>query len=532
MPALTLGPLLRHVDSTSATIWVETDAPATVTVAGTDTPTFTVAGHHYALVVLTGLAPGTSTPYEVALDGEVVWPPPEFPPSRIRTFPEGGDPRFSMLFGTCRMPDTADPAEQRRFGIDALAAYAHRMRTEPDHTWPDALLLAGDQIYADETTTATRAWLATRRDVTRPPGHEVANFEEYTHLYHESWSTPDVRWLLSTVPTSMLLDDHDVRDDWNTSQAWRGQMAGKPWWPERELAALMSYWVYQHLGNLSPTELAQDPVHREVRTGDVTAALRDLAERAVREVNGHKEVRWSYCRDFGTVRLLAIDTRAGRTFTPRAMLSDAEFTWLEQHADGDHDHLLIGTSLPWLMPHAISDLQSVNEVACRRPGWRGALAERVRQAGDLEHWPSFRDSADRLTRLILGAAKGNAATVTVLSGDVHHVYAARARFPEPVGASVHQLVCSPLHNQVPWTLRPPLRAGWWRPVAAIARWWARVAGVAPLPVTWTRTTGPHFGNAIAVLHVEGRRAKVVVERATGTPDAPALEPLTTVGLTD
>jgi hypothetical protein len=57
-----LGPLLRHVDSRSATVWVETDRPCTVRVADAEARTFTVAGHHYALVAVTGLEPGTSTP--------------------------------------------------------------------------------------------------------------------------------------------------------------------------------------------------------------------------------------------------------------------------------------------------------------------------------------------------------------------------------------------------------------------------------------------------------------------------------------
>lgn len=76
-PALLLGPLLRHVSPTSATLWVETDGPATVEVtAGPLTATartVMVAGHHYSPAVLTGLEPGTATPY-----GEVL------PPSRIR----------------------------------------------------------------------------------------------------------------------------------------------------------------------------------------------------------------------------------------------------------------------------------------------------------------------------------------------------------------------------------------------------------------------------------------------------------------
>jgi hypothetical protein len=34
----------------------------------------------------------------------------------------------------------------------------------------------------------------------------------YTWLYHESWQDPEVRWLLSTVPSAMIFDDRDVRD--------------------------------------------------------------------------------------------------------------------------------------------------------------------------------------------------------------------------------------------------------------------------------------------------------------------------------
>src|SRR3954467_7772508 len=91
-PVLLLGPLLRHVDPVSATVWVETDRPCTVDVLGRRARTFQVAGHHYALVVVEAPEPGSATPYEVHLDGERVWPQPHstFPASRIRT-PGGGD---------------------------------------------------------------------------------------------------------------------------------------------------------------------------------------------------------------------------------------------------------------------------------------------------------------------------------------------------------------------------------------------------------------------------------------------------------
>jgi hypothetical protein len=87
MPELIVGPLLRYAGDTTATVWVEVDRPCTVSVLGRETPTFQLAGHHFALVVLDHLEPGTQTPYDVRLDGELVWPDSEGdkrPPSIIR----------------------------------------------------------------------------------------------------------------------------------------------------------------------------------------------------------------------------------------------------------------------------------------------------------------------------------------------------------------------------------------------------------------------------------------------------------------
>ncbi|MDX2785151.1 hypothetical protein PV379_48875, partial [Streptomyces caniscabiei] len=82
MTGLRLGPLLRYVDGSSATVWVETARPcvAEVRCAGGghgEARTFQIAGHHYALVPVTGLAPGTASAYEVLLDGTPVWPLPD-----------------------------------------------------------------------------------------------------------------------------------------------------------------------------------------------------------------------------------------------------------------------------------------------------------------------------------------------------------------------------------------------------------------------------------------------------------------------
>src|SRR3712207_8271644 len=110
---------------------------------------------------------------------------------------------------------------------DALDTYAARLTGQPEDTWPDALVLLGDQVYADELTRATRQWLSLRRQRPTPRDAQVDDFEEYTRLYAESWSDPQVRWLLSTVPSSMIFDDHEMIDDWNTSAAWRRKVTGQ-----------------------------------------------------------------------------------------------------------------------------------------------------------------------------------------------------------------------------------------------------------------------------------------------------------------
>lgn len=522
---LLLGPLLRHVGETTATVWVETDSSCEVDVLGATASTFEVYGHHYALVVVHGLRPAASTPYEVHLDGELVWPKPDsaLPTSRIRTLGEGS---FRLVFGSCRRP-----GRERNIGSDALVAYARRMSESEEAEWPQALLLLGDQVYADEPTAETTEWLATRRDLGRPPGAEVTDFDEYAHLYYESWSEPLVRWLLSTVPTSMIFDDHDVRDDWNTSRAWRERMWTEPWWPMRIRDALVSYWVYQHLGNLGPDELAEDDVFKAVTAhdGDAAPLLREFAQRADAD---SANARWSYRRDFGRVRLLMIDTRAGRMLEPgqRSMVDDDEFTWIEAGTTGEIDHLLLGSSLPWLLPHAISDVESINERACEKPGVRGRLAEWLRQLIDLEHWPAFRKSFDRLARLIHGVASRDdaPASVTVLSGDVHHHYAAEAEFGEPIRSRVHQLTCSPVHNEAPAYIGWGFRIAWWRPLTTLVRWWARRAGVAPDHVSWRRKWGPHLTNAVATVEIDGRESWAIYERAEGDELVTAARvPLTT-----
>ncbi|MDN5860960.1 MAG: alkaline phosphatase family protein [Pseudonocardia sp.] len=525
--SLILGPALRHVGETTASVWVQTSAPATVSVLGAAARTFEVAGHHFALVQVTGLTPDTRTPYTVEIDGEQVWPQASspFPPSVIPTRGPATADRAQVVFGSCRYPKVADPKLAKLLGIDALDAFAARMAGAPVDEWPEALLLLGDQVYADELTPQNRRRIAARAD-RHPdwPDDEIVGFDEYVGLYRDAWTDPEIRWIMSTVPTAMIFDDHDVRDDWNTSAAWRDEMRATSWWRTRIRSALASYWVFQHLGNLSPEELAVNAEWQQVRDhdGDAWPLLQAMADRADAEGDDASGARFSFRWDVGRTRIVMIDSRCGRILDggQRLMLGASEFDWIEEQAtasgpDGDPvEHLVLGTSLPWLLPHAIGELQTVNEIAAARPGWRGRLGEEVRQAADLEHWAAFRVSFDRLTALIGQTSRGGPASVSVVSGDVHHSYAARAELVDagPGAAPVHQLVCSPVHNKLDWIVPIGFRAAWSRAATRLTDSWAIRAGAPPKRVTWTKEAGPFFGNTITTLALHGRSAVAVFEQ--------------------
>jgi hypothetical protein len=549
---LVLGPLLRHVGPRDATIWVETSAACVVEVrAGSATAsdrTFHVAGHHYAIVAIDGLDPGSAPPYEVLLDGERAWPADTSrPPSRIRTLDPGRPLRIA--FGSCREP--AKRGHVRGIDPDVLVAFAERLTRAGEDEWPSALLLVGDQVYADDTSPEMRAGIRRRRDPSKPPRYEVANFEEYTQLYREAWSEPVIRWLFSTVPVSMIFDDHDVRDDWNTSERWRRDMQATDWWEERITGGLMSYWIYQHLGNLSPAGLAADDTLRKVRAADdAETLLRAFAQHADREADGAKGTMWSYRRDLGRVRLLVIDSRCGRILDNdrRSMVGDQEFAWIEQAvADGDYDHLVVGTSLPWLLPRALHEIESWDEALARSSRGRlvAGFGEWLRRALDLEHWAAFRASFDRLTKLFGRIGRGEhgappPASICVLSGDVHHTYTAVAAYPDQPESKVVQITCSPFHNTIPLPMRIVFRFGWSSKMEFVMKAVTRLSGVPALPIHWHHPSGPDFGNAIATLILDGRDARLLLERSAalggGGDDAPddeaELETMVDLNLTD
>jgi hypothetical protein len=260
---------------------------------------------------------------------------------------------------------------------------------------------------------------------------------------------------------------------------------------------------------------------------DAAPILRDFAMTADREPDG---TRWSFYRDLGDTRLVVIDSRAGRVLDPgnRSMLDGTEWNWLQEVATGGFDHLLLATSLPWLLMPALHDLEAASEAICdgawgKPAAWAG---EKVRQAVDLEHWAAFRESFTRLGELQRSVGAGERgeppATILTLSGDVHHAYLQEVAFKKGSGvkSGVYQAVCSPFRNPLDQKERSVIRSTMHPVMTRAARVLRRLAGVADPEVRWRQVgDGPWFDNQFSTLMIDGRSLLMRLDKVMGDDES-------------
>jgi PhoD-like phosphatase len=525
VPRLVLGPLLRYVDDAVATVWVQTDVACEVEVLGEREPTFCVAGLHFALVAVRRSADA----YEVRLDGERAWPEDDsaFPPSSIRLI-EPGRP-LDLVFGSCRITRPHEPPFALRAhehpdgqGVDALRAYA--LRAAAGASLPDMMLMLGDQIYADQPSPELRGRLDARAE-DRPgdaPPDELADFEDYALAYREAWSDPAIRWLLSTVPVAMVFDDHEIHAEWRISQGWLDEMNAEPWFDRHIRAGLAAYWVFQHLGNLSPDELAAGGFYDAVRKADDAAELLAARMDTAGHQRGHS--RWSFARDVGDARLVVIDSRAGRQVLPgdRKLISDDEWDWVRAQTRDPSRHLVLASSVPFLLAPGLHHVEAFDE-ALADGGWAGALGaragEKLRRLAVLDHWASFQATFRRLAELLDDLSAGRCGhdaprSIVLLSGDVHHCYLAEVGWRERDGgprAPVWQAVCSAFRKELAPYERAAIAFGHSRTGERLARRLSAAIGVPELPLDWRVVEEPAYANQVGTLTLDGDRCAVTVE---------------------
>jgi len=140
----------------------------------------------------------------------------------FRTFPDKDSiqDKVSFLLGSCRYPGLLWKIKEadRIFGP---------MLSHFD-SGPDAArftLMIGDQVYAD---TLNRLLPVGRADT----------YEEFQERYQTAFGSPNMRRLLRTSPTYMMLDDHEIEDNWTQDQL---RDAGKHRLFNYAIGAYMSY---------------------------------------------------------------------------------------------------------------------------------------------------------------------------------------------------------------------------------------------------------------------------------------------------
>ena len=128
---------------------------------------------------------------------------------------------LSLLAGSCVYPGLPFDRHGSFSAFNAMRAHLHDNPTTALRG-VDGLVLLGDQIYADATA-----------DFFDPKSH----YERYRNAYRLAFSDPDVAFVMSHLPTWLVIDDHEFKDN------WRGEY-DKTLCYARSMAGL--YQMHQH----------------------------------------------------------------------------------------------------------------------------------------------------------------------------------------------------------------------------------------------------------------------------------------------
>jgi subtilisin family serine protease len=94
-------------------------------------------------------------------------------------------------------------------------------------------------------------------------GRHAGDFAEYAYCHERAFAgSPEVRQLLAHIPAFMMLDDHEVTDDWNFGVSWVRMLHNSKdafrLWPKTLTDGLAAYWMYQGWCNKAPSQWRSD----------------------------------------------------------------------------------------------------------------------------------------------------------------------------------------------------------------------------------------------------------------------------------
>lgn len=245
---------------------------------------------------------------------------------------------FSFGLGSCQYPAGL---VDRKIANDSLTRLAELAESN-DGKALDFMLFTGDQIYADATAGLV---------------DPVRTDERFDLPYEMALRTPPMRRIMRRVPTWMMLDDHEIVDNW------------EPAWESNKSAARLkrlrrqgvnAYWKYQRMDD----ERACDPAERQQSL--------------------------SLTFDHGCASFYLLDTRSGRGHRPTndnqagSMFSHDEMTrltdWLLSAGPAQQVKFIVSPSI--VLPRRLASLNLDAGSIAENDGWEG-YPENLRQVFEI-----------------------------------------------------------------------------------------------------------------------------------------------------
>ena len=309
--------------------------------------------------VLSDLEPDEINMMSPALE----WDQPQLIECRTAPRPNAN---ISFVFGSCRYLD--------RFG--AFAGRGDKTFRSVLETLNgqrlQALLMLGDQIYADDF------------NFVDPDLH----LKEYRRKYRRAFGQEHIRRLMSSVPTYMILDDHEIKDNWT-----RDEMSGDETNRQRFANAMNAYHSYQviHGPAFEPTtDSREDPTPRAY---------------------------W-YTFDCGRASFFVLDVRTERTPLHRQMINPAQMRALKQWMTEKQNRVkLVATSVPF-------------------------FPDRQNKEADDDKWAAF---SDQRLEIFEHIRAHDVQPIIFLTGDIHASGWATAGCSDHPNLKIHHLISSPFY---------------------------------------------------------------------------------------
>jgi hypothetical protein len=328
--------------------------------------------------------------------------------------------------------------------VDADTNLVNLIRDTENIRKTDAYIFSTDTFtkeqFRNDNSDQYKKWLADIKDALRD---EVVNMTAFMKVL------PKVSRVMANVPSYMMMDDHEVTDDWFITQRWNNEVLSKPFGRDIIRNAMMAYAVFQDWGNApddykwaadhifdemgnAPNEKAKlllyinefgyryaNNSHIDTVRTDVT----DKVETMLGMSGSPTTLKWNYKVKLGLAEAFVLDTRTQRFYqslntTPELISETSLPTQLPETLTDNPDLVFVISPCPVLGFHNFEELIQPAAAATislfhqdnNNPGIIGG-----KLGFDFEAWGFNTIGIERLLDRL-----NNYKKVILLSGDVHY----------------------------------------------------------------------------------------------------------------